>query len=301
VRTKTSQQIIAELDGLYAHGWRGDVFFVDDNFIGNKAFLKADLLPALIEWRKGKRGFLFYTEASINLADDKPLMSQMVEAGFNKVFVGIETPDNECLAECGKRQNNNRSLVEDVKRIQRMGLEVLAGFIVGFDHDRPSIFKKQIDFIQNSGIATAMVGILQAVPGTRLYDRLKKEGRLRGDSSGDNVDGTTNIIPVMSLDTLLDGYKKILQNIYSPETYYKRVRTFLREYKPPKRRWQFRISHVRALLWSLCRFGIVSRARFHYWKLLIWTQWNRPRLLPQAIALTICGYHYRKIAKQQAI
>jgi radical SAM superfamily enzyme YgiQ (UPF0313 family) len=302
VRTKTSRQIIAELDGLYTLGWRGEVFFVDDNFIGNKTFLKTDLLPALIEWRKDKKGFLFYTEASINLADDTLLMSRMVEAGFNKVFVGIETPDEECLAECGKQQNKNRRLLEDVKSIQRMGLEVLAGFIVGFDHDRQSVFQKQIDFIQNSGIVTAMVGILQAVPGTRLHERLKNEGRLRGDSSGDNVDGTTNIVPsLMSLDALREGYKSILRHIYSPETYYRRVKTFLREYKPPKRREQFRLSHLLALVRSLFRFGIVSRSRFHYWKLLVWTQFKRPGLVRDAISLTICGYHYRKICKRHVI
>jgi radical SAM superfamily enzyme YgiQ (UPF0313 family) len=301
VRIKSSQQIIAELDGLYALGWRSDVFFVDDNFIGNKAFLKADLLPALIEWRKGKKGLLFFTEASINLADDQLLMSKMVEAGFNKVFVGIETPDEECLAECSKQQNKNRNLMEDVKRIQRMGLEVLAGFIVGFDHDRQSVFQKQMDFIQRSGIVTAMVGILQAVPGTRLHERLKKEGRLCGDSSGDNVDGTTNIIPLMSIDALRDGYKRILQHIYSPETYYKRIKTFLREYKPPKRRGQFRVSELLAFMRSSFRFGVVSRSRFHYWKLLAWTQCKHPRLVRDAIALTICGYHFRKICKRHVM
>jgi radical SAM superfamily enzyme YgiQ (UPF0313 family) len=298
VRIKTSRQILAELDGLYKLGWRDDVFFVDDNFIGNKAFLKTDLLPALIEWRKDKKGLLFYTEASINLADDKQLMSGMVEAGFNKVFVGIETQDEECLAECGKQQNKNRNLVEDVKCIQRMGLEVQAGFIVGFDHDRPSIFQKQMDFIQRSGIVTAMVGMLQAVPGTRLHERLKKEGRLQGDSSGNNVDGTTNIIPIMSLNALRDGYKKILQHIYAPEPFYQRIKTFLREYKPPKRRGRLRFSHLLAFARSSFRFGIISRARVQYWKLLLWTQFKHPRLIPEAISLAICGYHYRKICKR---
>jgi radical SAM superfamily enzyme YgiQ (UPF0313 family) len=298
VRAKTALQIVAELDGLYNLGWRGDIFFVDDNFIGNKAFLKAQLLPALIEWRKHKKGLLFYTEASINLADDPILIKQMVEAGFNKVFVGIETPDDDCLAECGKKQNENRNLVENVKSIQRLGLEVQAGFIVGFDHDRPSIFQKQMDFIQGSGIVTAMVGILQAIPGTRLYERMKKEGRLSGDCSGDNSGGTTNIIPVMNLVTLREGYNKILQRLYTPEIYYKRVRTFLREYKPPKRRGQFRLSEMMALVRSLFRFGIVSRSRYHYWKLLVWTQFHHPRLIREAIAFTICGYHYRKISKQ---
>jgi radical SAM superfamily enzyme YgiQ (UPF0313 family) len=298
VRTKTSQQIIAELDSLYARGWRDEVFFVDDNFIGNKQFLKSDLLPALIEWRKGKTGILFFTEASINLADDQPLMEMMVEAGFNKVFIGIETPDEDCLAECSKVQNRNRNLVEDVKRIQRAGLQVLGGFIVGFDHDRPSIFQRQIDFIQNSGIATAMVGLLQAPPGTRLYERMKKEGRLCGDSSGDNVDGTTNIIPAMSLDVLREGYKEILEHIYSPEHYYRRIRIFLREYKPPRIRGRIRFSHILALLRSFYRLGLVGQGRFHYWKLLLWTQFRRPRLIPEAVVLAICGYHFRKVCER---
>jgi radical SAM superfamily enzyme YgiQ (UPF0313 family) len=301
VRTKTSQQIIAELDSLYARGWRDEVFFVDDNFIGNKQFLKSDLLPALIEWRKGKTGILFFTEASINLADDQPLMEMMVEAGFNKVFVGIETPDEDCLAECSKVQNRNRNLVEDVKRIQRAGLQVLGGFIVGFDHDRPSIFQRQINFIQNSGIATAMVGLLQAPPGTRLYERMKKEGRLCGDSSGDNVDGTTNIIPAMSLDVLREGYKEILEHIYSPEHYYRRIRIFLREYKPPRIRGRIRFSHILALLRSFYRLGLVGQGRFHYWKLLLWTQFRNPRLIPEAVVLAIYGYHFRKVCERRVM
>lgn len=194
-RTKTSTQIVAELDRMYALGWRGNVFFVDDNLIGNKKYLKAELLPALIEWQKGKTGTPFHTEVTINLADDEQLMQMMVEAGFDMVFVGIETPNEDSLAECSKKQNKNRNMVEDVKRMQRAGLQVQGGFIVGFDHDMPSIFQKQIDFIQKSGIVTAMVGLLQAPPGTQLYERLKRESRLLGRSTGDNVDGTTNIIP----------------------------------------------------------------------------------------------------------
>ena len=301
VRMKTSGQILAELDGLYNLGWRDEVFFVDDNFIGNKAFLKSDLLPALIEWRKNKKKVSFYTEASINLADDKLLMGLMVQAGFNKVFIGIETPDEECLKECGKRQNDNRNLVENVKTIQRMGIEVQAGFIVGFDHDRPSIFQKQMDFIQESGIVTAMVGILQAVPGTRLHERLKNEGRLRGDCNGDNANGTTNIITKMNNETLREGYQRIMHHIYAPEPFYRRVRTFLREYKPTKKRGRLRFSHFMAFARSSLRFGILSNSRVHYWKLLLWTQWNHPRLVPQAISLAICGYHYRKICKQNAL
>ena len=298
VRTKTSHQIISELDRLYARGWRSGVFFVDDNFIGNKKLLKTDLLPALIEWRKDKRGITFHTEASINLADDKPLMEMMVAAGFDRVFIGIETPDEDCLAECSKHQNENRDLVEDVKRLQRAGLEVQGGFIVGFDSDGPSVFQKQIDFIQKSGIVTAMVGLLQAFPGTALYERLKKEGRLRGELSGDNVDGTTNITPAMSLEALRRGYRDILQHIYSPKHYYARVRTFLREYNPPNVRAPLRFSDVLAFGRSVYRLGILGQERFHYWKLLLWTQFRRPRLLPDAVTLAIYGYHFRMMCER---
>jgi radical SAM superfamily enzyme YgiQ (UPF0313 family) len=225
-RLKTAEQIVHELDALYDQGWRESVFFVDDNLIGNKRVLKESLLPALIRWRKGKTGMTFHTEASINLADDEQLMSMMAEAGFNMVFIGIETPDQESLAECGKKHNKNRDLIEDVKRIQRHGMQVQGGFIIGFDSDTPSIFRRQIDFIQNSGIVTAMVGLLQAPLGTRLYQRLAYEGRLEHAFSGDNVDGRTNIIPRMPLDVLQKGYRRVMQSIYSPANYYARVKTF---------------------------------------------------------------------------
>ena len=244
VRIKTAEHIIAELDGLYNLGWRGNVFFVDDNFIGNKGYLKTHLLPALIQWQKGKKGIAFNTEASVNLADDEPLMEMMVKAGFDSVFIGIETPNEESLTECNKQQNKNRNLIESVKLMQRAGLQVQGGFIVGFDSDTPSIFQQQIEFIQKSGIVTAMVGLLNAPPGTRLYERMRKEGRLTGLITGDNVDGTTNILPKMGLDTLREGYKSIMQHIYSPKPYYKRAKTFLREYKRPKVRtppWIFNV------------------------------------------------------------
>jgi len=297
-RIKTAAQIIAELDILHAQGWRGTIFFVDDNFIGNTPFLKVDLLPALIAWQRGKNGIKFITEASINLADDPPLMDLMVEAGFDTVFIGIETPDNICLSECSKSQNGNRDLVEDVKRIQRAGLQVQGGFIVGFDNDLPSIFQRQIDFIQSSGIVTAMVGMLQAPPGTRLYERMKREGRLSAEHSGDNVDGSTNIIPVMSLATLKDGYRRILDNIYAPAPYYRRIRTFLREYKVPQVRSKLQFGQVLAIIRSVFRLGIAGRERLQYWKLMFWTLLRYPRLLPDAITLAIYGYHFRKVCDQ---
>ena len=300
-RIKSAEQIIAELDKLYDLGWRAGVFFVDDNFIGNKRSLKTELLPALIEWQKDKGGIPFHTEVSINLADDEELMQMMVEAGFGTVFIGIETPDEDSLTECNKNQNRGRDLVQDVKRIQRAGLQVQGGFIVGFDNDTPSIFQRQIDFIQKSGIVTAMVGLLQAPPGTRLYERLKQEGRLLNLISGDNVDGTMNFIPKMNLDTLREGYRNILQHIYSPEHYYQRVKTFLREYKPPKIKASLDLAHILeyilAFIRSIYHLGIIGKERVHYWKLLFWTLFRRPQLFPLAITLAIYGHHFRKVCE----
>jgi radical SAM superfamily enzyme YgiQ (UPF0313 family) len=296
-RTKTAKQILAELDSLHNLGWRGPVFFVDDNLIGNKRTLKTELLPALIEWRADKRDMPFNTEVTINLADDAGLMHMMVQAGFNMVFIGIETPNEDSLAECSKSQNRNRDLVEDVRRIQRAGLQVQGGFIVGFDCDTPSIFQHQIDFIQNSGIVTAMVGLLQAPPGTKLYERLKQEGRLLDQLSGDNVDGTTNIIPNMNFDTLREGYKQILRHIYSPKFYYKRVKTFLREYQSPEIKAPLDVQHTLAFFRSIYQLGILGEERGHYWKLLLWTVFRRPKLFPLAVTFAVYGYHFRKICE----
>ncbi len=294
-RLKTADQIIAELDSLYKLGWRESVFFVDDNLIGNKRVLKEELLPALIRWRKGKTGMTFHTEASINLADDEQLMSMMAEAGFNMVFIGIETPNEESLAECGKKHNRKRDLIADIKRIQRHGLQVQGGFIIGFDSDTPSIFQRQIDFIQKSGIVTAMVGLLQAPIGTRLYQRLAIEGRILGISSGDNVDGTTNIIPRMNLEVLHKGYQAVVRSIYAPANYYARVRTFLREYKAPRISVPLDFEQILALFRSILRLGIVGKERLEYWKLFFWTLFRRPRLFPLAITFAIYGYHFRQV------
>jgi len=294
-RVKTAEQIIRELDGLYHLGWRGVVFFVDDNLIGNKRHLKENLLPALIEWRKDKKGFVFTTEVSINLADDQELLDLMVGAGFDTVFIGVETPDNDSLAECNKKQNQRRDLVEDVKHIQRSGLQVQGGFIIGFDSDTPSIFQRQIEFIQKSGIVTAMVGLLQAPIGTRLYERLMGEGRLRGLMSGDNVDGTTNIIPKMNIEILHKGYKTVINSLYAPKNYYARVITFLKEYKAPKITVPLDFEHVLALFRSILRLGILDKERIHYWKLFFWTLFRRPQLFPLAITFAIYGYHFRQV------
>nr|MBN1229022.1 B12-binding domain-containing radical SAM protein [Anaerolineae bacterium] len=296
-RLKTAAQIIAELDSLYALGWRKGVFFVDDNFIGNKRQLKSTVLPALIEWRKGKVGMPFNTEASINLSDDPDLMQLMTEAGFTTVFVGIETPNEDSLIECSKTQNKGRDLVESVKRLQRAGLQVQGGFIVGFDSDTPSIFQQQIDFIQKSGVVTAMVGLLQAPTGTRLYERLQQEGRIANDFSGDNVNGSTNIIPKMNLDTLREGYHEILAHVYAPQFYYERVITFLREYKRPQVKSPIDLQSLLAFWRSIYQLGIRGVERVHYWKLFLWTLFRRPRLFPLAITLAIYGFHFRRVAE----
>ncbi len=300
-RTKSAKQITAELDSLYQIGWRGSVFFVDDNLIGNRKHLKNELLPALIEWRKSRVGMPFSTEVSIDLVDDEELMKMMVQVGFDAVFIGIETPDETSLAECSKKQNLHRDLVEDVKRIQRMGIQVQAGFIVGFDNDTFLTFQRLVDFIQKSGIVTAMVGLLQAPIGTKLYERMSLAGRVQHQMSGDNVDGTTNIVPIMNADVLQKGYKSVLHGLYTPKAYYKRIRTFLREYQLPQItvpiNFSYAMENAFAFMRSVFRLGILGRERFDYWKLFVWTLICRPRAFPLAIRLAIYGYHFRKICE----
>jgi radical SAM superfamily enzyme YgiQ (UPF0313 family) len=303
-RTKDSRQLIAEFEALYRREWRGGVFIVDDNFIGNKRKLKEETLPAIIEWsRQRKYPFRFFTEASINLADDEQLMHLMTEAGFDTVFVGIETPNEESLVECNKFQNVNRDLVAAVKKIQNHGLQVQGGFIVGFDSDPISIFKSQINFIQKSGIVTAMVGLLNAPPGTRLYHRLKKENRLLpNDTSGDNTDGTINFIPKMNRETLINGYKDVVKTIYSSKLYYERLRVFLEEYKPhgpPKMgRGKLHFYEVKAFINSMWVLGVKEKGRLHYWKLFNSTLFKKPRLFPLFVALSVYGFHFRKVAEK---
>jgi len=297
VRTKNRAQMLAELENLYSQGWRGDVFLVDDNFIGNKRKLKKEILPAMIEWMERKRHpFSFNTEASIDLSDDEELMQLMVKAGFMSVFVGIETTNEESLAECNKVQNKNRDLVTCVKKIQRSALYVTGGFIVGFDNDPPSIFERLSTFIQESGIVTAMVGLLNAPRSTKLYQRLVKEGRLLKDVSGDNTDLSMNFIPKMDYQILIKGYEKILSRIYSPEPYYERVREFLREYKPlQKKAFRFHLSYLGAFFKSILLLGIIEKERAYYWKLFLWSLFRRPQLFHLAITFAIYGFHFRKV------
>ncbi len=296
-RTKEVSQLISELDAIYRLGCCGTVFIVDDNFIGNKKKLKAEVLPAITEWMK-KRGYPFtlFTQASIGLADDDGLLTMMTDAGFDRVFVGIETPNEESLGECGKHQNTNRDLVASVRKLQNHGLEVQGGFIIGFDSDPSNIFDCQINFIQQSGIVTAMVGLLSAPRGTRLWTRLKKEDRLLRESSGDNTDFSMNFVPKMSRESLESGYQNVLRSIYSPRNYYARIGTFFKEHRPvPHGRRGLKKSQLSALLKSIWYLGVLEKGRMYYWRLVGSTLLSRPRSFPLAITLAVYGYHYRKL------
>jgi len=297
-RTKTREQVLLELDALYNTGWRGPVFFVDDNFIGNKAKLKNEILPAIIEWNEGKGNpFYFNTELSINLADDDTLMQLMVRAGFEAVFIGIETPNDESLLECNKIQNRNRDLIGSIKKIQEAGLEVQGGFIVGFDNDPPAIFDKLANFIQESGIVTAMVGLLNAPRGTKLQQRLQREGRMLSDFTGNNTDFSINFKPRMDSEVLMDGYKRVLNTIYAPKNYYARVWRFLKDYKPAKKKvFQFNPKYIAALFKSIVKLGIMGEERLYYWKLFFWSLFRRPQLFSLSILFAIYGFHFRKVS-----
>ncbi len=296
-RTKTQPQVMAELDALSRSGWRGPVFFVDDNFIGNKGKLKKDILPAIIEWNeRNNTPFYFSTEVSINLADDDTLMQLMVKAEFEAVFIGIESPNEESLIECNKIQNRNRDLIASVKKIQRAGLEVQGGFIVGFDNDPHTIFDTLTNFIQESGIVTAMVGLLNAPRGTKLHKRLLNEGRLLNDFTGNNTDFSMNFVPQMNSQKLIDGYKTILDTIYSPKYYYQRVTLFLKDFKPKKKVFHLNPNYILALLRSMFKLGVIGEERIYYWKLFLWSLFCKPQLFSLAILYTIYGFHFRRIS-----
>jgi radical SAM superfamily enzyme YgiQ (UPF0313 family) len=295
-RTKSPAQLVAELEELRLRGWQDMVFVVDDNFIGNKQQAKA-LLREIIQWRArtgAKMGFM--TEASANLADDAELCDLMVRAGFKKVFVGFETPSLESLKECRKLQNCSRDLVETVKTLQRAGLEVMGGFIVGFDNDPTDIFKRQFEFIQRSGVVTAMVGLLTALPETRLYRRLIDEGRIETESTGNNTQAALNFRPRLGRDFLVNGYRELMKDLYTPRNYYQRIRTFLENHKPQGPQLRLSRADVQAFLKSLWLLGIWHRGRLAYWRFCVTTLLRWPRLLPQAIELAIIGHHFRRVA-----
>jgi len=296
-RNKTPEQMQKEFESLYDSGWRKSVFIVDDNFIGNKKEVKK-MLPVLSQWQKEhKYPFTLLTEASTDLANDEDLMQMMSRANFFKVFLGLETPDRESLKECGKFQNTSRDLVQAVNTIHRHGMQVMGGFIVGFDNDTEAIFEAQINFIQKIGVVTAMVGVLTALPQTRLWHRLKEEGRLLGGATGENTDGILNFMPKMGLKNLNEGYREILASIYAPKHYYQRINTFLENYRPTAIS-KIQKEDIIAFLRSVWRVGIISRARFYYWKLLIKTFIRKRMAVPIAVELAIYGLHYEKITRR---
>ncbi|MDD5675709.1 MAG: radical SAM protein, partial [Chitinivibrionales bacterium] len=295
-RVKQPERVIAEFNALYNAGWRGALFVVDDNFIGNKSKVTA-ILKEIGFWLKAKkRPFTLFTEASINLADDPEIMYLMQEANFNTVFVGIETPDEEGLKGCGKFQNTKKDLTEKVKILQRNGLQVQAGFIVGFDTDNAKTFENMIAFIQKSGIVTAMVGLLSALPETALYKRLADTGRILRIPSGNNTDFTLNFIPKMNAEVLIDGYKKVLSTIFAPKVYNKRIIVMLKEYrkfaKDAKVTFWIKLRVLTHAFWKL---GVREKGRTHFWKLCLWTAVKRPALMSEALTLAIYGFHCRRV------
>lgn len=299
-RTKTPAQFITEMDALYQSGYRGSLFIVDDNFIGNKKNVK-QLLPKIAEWQRAMRyPFSLFTEASVNLAEDSELMDDMVQAGFNMVFLGIETPLIESLKETHKLQNVKKDLLMSVRTIQKKGMEVTGGFIVGFDSDPEDIFDRQIHFIQRAGIPAAMVGLLTALPNTQLFRRLKSENRLTDVfTSGNNThDLRLNFLPKMDMTKLMEGYKRLLAEIYSPGKYFQRCWSLLRmltRHRGDGRR--IRIPELRALILSITRQSF-SFYGFEYVKFITRVIFMKPSSFQLAVTLSVKGHHFIKITRE---
>ncbi len=307
MRTKTVAQIIAEMEQLYKLGWRGPVFIVDDNFIGKKKTIKTEVLPAIARWQK-KHGHPFdlFTEGSIDVAENE-LLQLLAEAGFNMLFIGFETVSKESLEETGKNQNLDKGVANvaerylaSVLKIQQAGIEVTGGFIVGFDNDPKNIFDRLTVFIQSSGIVLAMVGLLSALPGTKLYERLKKAGRLLGDSSGNNThDLCLNFKPLnMSIEEIIAGYKKVITHIYNPKHYFQRCLTHLRNLKPHQTSTRrVKKTEILALVKSLV-IQTWSHYRWNYWNFLLHSLFIKPKMFPETIRLAIMGHHFFKITEE---
>lgn len=299
-RTKSPAQMIAELDALRDTGWTGLVFIVDDNFIGNKRNAK-EFLPILADWSHSHGDpFSFITEASVNLADDRELLELMRNAGFRRVFLGIETPVEQSLIEAHKKQNTRGDLLNSVRLIQSYGMEVMAGFIVGFDSDPENVFELQVDFIRESGIPLAMVGLLTALPDTGLWRRLEKEGRLLSDSSGNNTDCSLNFVPRMDANWLVDGYRRLLRTIYSSHEYYDRALKCLARVipdRPEPRRGRLH-DEAAAFLRVVLHLGILDRERREFWRYLFNAVAKHRRQFAHAVTLAAMGYHFRKLTEQ---
>lgn len=295
-RTKSNGQMLSELDALLRLGWRGNLFIVDDNFIGNKRNVKR-LLPELVAWQeRNGHPFSLLTEASVNLAEDDELLSNMRRAGFRSVFLGIETPEEASLKEAHKSQNRG-NLLEAVKKIQSHGMEVMAGFIVGFDNDPDDIFERQINFIRESAIPLAMVGLLSALPDTQLWRRLKQEGRLLSESSGNNTSCSLNFVPKMDPARLVEGYQSIMGTIYRPSEYYQRALECLRRLPPGgKEPSNFSlISGVASLARIAVKLGVLDRERKEFWRFVARAATSHRERFAASLRLAAMGYHFRKL------
>lgn len=297
-RTKKPHQVLSELEILFALKWRGDVVFVDDNFAGRKDRAK-QILREIIPWMKARDyPFKFSTQSSIDIADDDELLDLMKQAGFDGVFIGLETPSEKGLRECFKSQNYNRDLRASIKKLQATGLEVLGSYIVGFDSDDREIFEKQVEFIQNTGVVVAMVNLLNALPNTHLWRRLKLEGRLETDSPEIDTHKTVNFSPRMGKETLIKGYRAMLGILYDPGTYYRRIRVFLKHYRPYSRKTVQR-PQARAFLKALFYLGILGngRSQIYFWRMLFLSLWKYPAAFSKTITLMVLGRHFRKVVK----
>ena len=296
-RVKTEAQVLAELDGLHALGHRGPLFIVDDNFIGNKPAVKR-LLPALARWQRA-RGypFDFFTEASLNLADDEALLAAMADAGFSSVFLGLESPSAEALKGAGKTQNLRRDMSESVDIISAHGLQVMGGFIVGFDEDDDGVFEAQRDFIQSSPIPMAMVGLLTALPGTALARRLAREGRLRQRATGDQF-GRPNFAPAMDEVRLLRGYGALMATLYEPAANYELCARSLERTPRGASRTPVSLADVATLIRTFVEIGVRSPRRWRYWRLLARAVRRSPHHLARAVANAVQGEHLIRYTEQ---
>jgi hypothetical protein len=275
--------------------------FVDDNFIGAKKDVRA-LLAALAAWRRRTRAPLeFFTEASIDLADRPELVRAMTNAGFGVVFVGIETPREASLRESGKRQNLRRDLVEQVRGLRRQGLDVWAGFILGFDADDPEVFDEMIGFVEDAGIAYAMVGLLMALPGTALHARLVREGRLRPEAASGDQFAMTNVVTRLPAAELALGAARVLEALYDPTRYFARCHEHLRHFEPaPGPAARPTAEDVAVVARSLWQQGVRGRYRGSYWRFLARVLRESPHKLPLALAQACAGHHFITYTRETA-
>ncbi|MEM8829348.1 MAG: DUF4070 domain-containing protein [Cyanobacteria bacterium P01_G01_bin.19] len=303
-RTKTPEQLLAELQRIYDLGWRGAVFMVDDNFIGNKRNVKL-LLKELKVWMAEKEyPFGLTTEASVDLARDDELMELMVECNFKKVFLGIETPDTESLALTSKFQNTRDPLTESIDKITRAGMQVMAGFIIGFDGEKPHAGDRIVQFVEQTNIPLAMFSMLQALPSTALWNRLEKEGRLVNSSANINQTTLMNFVPTRDIEEIATEYVNAFWRLYDPAAYLTRIFDYYMKLGEAKNVVSKRPSWktIRALILLLWKQGIVARTRFLFWRNLIQVLIKKPRQLE--IYMTLCAYlehftEYRFIVREQ--